>query len=160
MSIERIILLLGLGNILMRDDGVGIHALKALEPWPWSCPGVIVRARDGGTLGLSLLPEVQDSDSLIVLDATHFGGAPGSVKTFEGAEMDRQLSGTRHSVHELALADLLAAAEFMGGRPSRRALIGVQPESIDWGLTPTDAVAGALPEVLASARELVERWSR
>ena len=48
----------------------------------------------------------------------------------------------------------------MGAKPARRALIGVQPESIDWGLTPTDIVAAALPEVLAVARELVERWAR
>ncbi len=159
MSAERTILLLGLGNILMRDDGIGVHALQALEPWPRSYPGVIVRTRDGGTLGLSLLPEVEDSDSLIVVDATNFGGAPGTVKTFEGAEMDRQLLGARHSVHELALADLLAAAEFMGAKPARRALIGVQPESIDWGLMPTDTVAAALPQVLATARDLVERWA-
>ena len=91
MSDERTILLLGLGNVLMRDDGIGVHALQALDPWPQTAPGVLVRTRDGGTLGLSLLPEVEDADSLIVLDATRFGGVPGTVKTFEGAEMDRQL---------------------------------------------------------------------
>ena len=63
-------------------------------------------------------------------------------------------------MHELALSDLMAAAEFMGAKPERRALVGVQPESIDWGLEPTETVAAAMPRMLGAVRELVERWTR
>jgi hydrogenase maturation protease len=158
MRPEKTILLLGLGNSLMRDDGIGIHVVNALDPWPY--PQQDVRVRDGGTLGLSLLPEVQSCGALIVVDAAMIGATPGSVKTFEGPEMDAQLAGKKHSVHELALSDLMAAAEFMGARPERRALVGVQPEIIDWGLTPTETVAAAMPRILGAVHELVERWRR
>ena len=58
------------------------------------------------------------------------------------------------------LSDLLAAAEIMGAKPSRRALVGVQPENIDWGLAPTETVAAAMPRILGAVHELVERWTR
>ncbi len=151
------ILVLGLGNTLMQDDGLGVHAATGLELWAENREGV--RVRDGGTLGLSLLPEVESCSALIVLDAAMLGGAPGDVRTFEGDAMDAQLSGKKYSVHEVALFDLLAAAELMGGKPARRALVGVQPQCIDWGLEPTAAGAGAIPQMHAAVRELVERWS-
>jgi hydrogenase maturation protease len=155
---KRSILVLGLGNVLMRDDGVGVHAANALGSWAEECAGVVVR--DGGTLGLSLLPEVETCAGLIVLDAAMLRMNPGSVKTFEGAEMDAQLSGKKYSVHEVALFDLLAAAELLGAKPNRRALIGVQPDIVDWGLEPTSAVAAAIPEIHAAVRALVERWAQ
>jgi hydrogenase maturation protease len=158
MRPDKTILLLGLGNSMMRHDGIGVHVVNALDPWPG--PQQDVRVRDGGTLVLSLLPEVESCDALIVVDAAMIGATPGSVKTFEGREMDAQLAGKRHSVHELALSDLMAAAEFLGARPERRALVGVQPENIDWGLEPTETVADAMPRILGAVRELVERWTR
>ncbi len=161
MPAERSILVLGLGNVLMQDDGVGVHAANALEASLDFCvegrEGVVIR--DGGTLGLSLLPEVEDCAGLIVLDAAMLSAPPGTVKTFEGAAMDAQLSGKKYSVHEVALFDLLAAAELLGGKPERRALIGVQPEIIDWGLEPTPAVAAAIPKMHEAIRDLVERWT-
>ena len=161
MSAGRSILVLGLGNILMQDDGVGVHAANALEAsldsWDYGRDGVVIR--DGGTLGLSLLPEVEACGGLIVLDAAILSACPGTVRTFEGAAMDAQLSGKKYSVHEVALFDLLAAAELLGSKPERRALIGVQPEIVDWGIEPTPAVAAAIPEIHAAVRELVERWN-
>lgn len=157
MRTERAILVLGLGNTLMQDDGVGVHAANAFASLAESRHGVVVR--DGGTLGLSLLPEVESCRGLIVLDAAMLGARPGEVKTFEGAAMDAQLSGKKHSVHEVALFDLLAAAELMDGKPERRALIGVQPQCVDWGLAPTPAVAAAIPDIHAAVRELIARWA-
>lgn len=157
MPAERSILVLGLGNVLMQDDGVGVHAANALGHWVEGRDSVVVR--DGGTLGLSLLPEVEACSGLIVLDAAMLSAPPGTVKAFEGAAMDAQLSGKKFSVHEVALSDLLAAAELLGGKPERRALIGVQPEVVDWGLEPTPAVAAAIPKMHEAVRDLVERWS-
>ncbi len=157
MPSERSILVLGLGNTLLQDDGVGVHAANAFASGVETGEGVVVR--DGGTLGLSLLPDVEACRGLIVLDAAMLGARPGEVKTFEGAAMDAQLSGKKHSVHEVALFDLLAAAELMGGKPERRALIGVQPQCVDWGLAPTAAVAAAIPEIHSVVRELIDRWT-
>ena len=118
-----------------------------------------MRVLDGGTLGLSLLPEVESCRALIVFDAAMFGDEPGGVRTFAGAEMDAQLSGKKNTVHEVALFDLLATAELLGSKPALRALIGVQPEYVDWGLKPTPAVATAIPHMRRAARELIERWA-
>ena len=152
---ERPILILGLGNVLMWDDGAGVHALRDFAP-PGSRSAVLL---DGGTLGLTLLPEVESCSALIVFDAAVIGAAPGEVRSFVGAEMDAQLSGRKTSVHEVALVDLLGAAELLGAKPERRALIGVQPERIDWGLEPTAKIAAALPAMRVAAREIIGSWA-
>lgn len=154
MSMARPVLVLGIGNVLMQDDGAGVHATYEFAP-----DDDAVRVIDGGTLGLSLLPEVESCRALIVFDAAMFGAEPGAVRTFAGAEMDAQLSGKKSTVHEVALFDLLATAELLGRKPALRALIGVQPECVDWGLSPTPAVATAITQMRRAARELIARWA-
>jgi hydrogenase maturation protease len=155
MSDGRPILLLGIGNVLLQDDGVGVHAVNSFA----ILDANRIRLCDGGTLGLSLLPEVEACSGLIVLDAAMIGEAPGVVKTFVGDAMDAQLAGKKFSVHELALYDLLAAADLLGGKPARRALIGAQPQCVDWGLDPTPALAAAIPIMQAAARGLIGSWT-
>ncbi len=153
------VLVLGLGNVLLTDDGVGIHVIRTLErtlrgrsrPPP-------VRLCDGGTLGLNLLFELDSVDALIAVDAMDLGAAPGTVRTLDQAALDARLCGKRGSVHELALADLLAAAELTGRRPARRALVAIQPGSTDWGLEPTAPVAAAIPAACGLIQELLEDW--
>ncbi len=148
-------LVLGIGNSLLTDDGVGIHVIQALEPH--AAPHFIVR--DGGTIGLALLPEIEDADHLIAVDAMELGEAPGTMRVFIGAEMDRALSGVKRSAHEVALADLLMAAALSDALPERRALIGIQPDCLTWGLEPTEAVAAAIPAAVRQALALAESWT-
>ena len=147
------VLVLGLGNSLMTDDGIGPCAVAALAPRAG------VRLMDGGTCGLSLLPEIEGCAALIVIDAFADGAAPGTVSVHEGAAMDAALRGVKSTAHEVALADLMDAAHVTVGRPARRALIGVAPARVAVGLEPTPAVAAALPAVLAAAESLIERWT-
>lgn len=149
------VLVLGIGNVLMTDDGAGVHAARGFDPLDHEALKVL----DGGTLGLSLLTEVESCAALIVFDAASFGAEPGAVRTFTGEDMDAQLSGKKKTAHEVALFDLLATAELLGRKPERRALIGVEPDRIEWGLEPTPAVASALPEMRRAARELIESWA-
>jgi len=149
------VLVLGIGNVLMRDDGAGVHAAQDFA----QSVEEGVRVLDGGTLGLSLLPEVESCSALIVFDAANFGAEPGAIRTFAGDAMDAQLSGVKSTAHEVALSDLLAAADLLGRKPERRALIGVQPETIEWGLEPTPSVASALPAMRRAAHELIEGWA-
>jgi hydrogenase maturation protease len=149
------VLILGVGNVLMSDDGAGVHAARGFE----SSDPQGLRVLEGGTLGLSLLAEVESCAALIVFDAARFGAEPGSVRTFAGEEMDAQLSGKKKTAHEVALFDLLATAELLGRKPERRALIGVEPELIEWGTEPTEVVAAAIPEMRRAARQLIESWS-
>ena len=153
------VLILGLGNVLLTDDGVGVHVIRTLERTlrGRSRPPA-VRLCDGGTLGLNLLFELDSVDALIAVDAMDLGAAPGTVRTLDQAALDARLCGKRSSVHELALADLLAAAELTGRRPARRALVAIQPGSTDWGLEPTAPVAAAIPAACRIIQDLLEDW--
>ena len=104
------ILVLGLGNTLLTDDGIGLHVIAALEQAVPKESAARIVILDGGTLGLSLLPEIEAATALIVVDAANFGGAPGEVRVFDEAAMDAQLGAAKTSAHELALADLIGAA--------------------------------------------------
>jgi hydrogenase maturation protease len=152
-----IVLVLGMGNRLCSDDAAGPLAIDRLQAECLEVPKVAYR--DGGTMGLALLPEIEDAAALIAIDAAQFGAAPGSVRVFEGDAMDRQVGARKRSAHELALADLLAAAAFNGRLPPRRALVAVQPESTDLGLEPTPAVRSALQPLCDAVRELIARWA-
>ncbi|MDE2297959.1 MAG: hydrogenase maturation protease, partial [Burkholderiales bacterium] len=92
-------------------------------------------------------------------DAALFGAAPGTVRVFEGAAMDEQLGGRKRSAHEVALADLMAAAAFNGWLPARRALVAVEPASTALGLALTPAVDAALPRLCTAVNELLDRWT-
>ena len=151
-------LVLGVGNTLLTDDGIGVHVAEHLK----SGTGLDrdIRILDGGTLGLSLLPDVEAATALIVVDAAEIGERPGQLRVFENSNMDRQLSGKKRTVHEVAVADLLAAAALTGRLPGDRALIAIQPASTDWGLEPTPAVRQAIPRACDAVASLIKRWKR
>lgn len=161
MSQEKTILVLGLGNVLRSDDGVGVHVVWALAPRTLEPRGGSrICLRDGGTLGLALLPEIEAVQGLIVVDAARFGGAPGEVRVFEAAAMDEQLGVARGSAHEVALSDLMGAARLNDSLPNKRALVGVAPDSMGWGLEPTPAVAASVPAACAAVEEILTRWTQ
>ena len=150
----RTALILGLGNRLLADDAAGPLVIDLLEN---DIPDDVVLC-DGGTAGLNLLPEIEDCCALIAVDAARFGEDAGTVRTFEGEEMDRQMAGLKSTAHEVALADLISAAKLMGACPEQRALVAVEPENIGIGLEPTPAVARAIPEMAAAVRNILNRW--
>lgn len=154
MPLNDSVLVLGLGNRLLCDDAAGPLAVDALAA---SCEGAAA-FRDGGTIGLSLLPQIEDAAAFIAVDAALFGAEPGTVRVFEGAAMDEQLGGRKRSAHEVALFDLMAAAALNGRLPVRRALVAVEPASTALGLEPTAAVAAAIPRLCSAVTELLSRW--
>lgn len=151
------IMVLGIGNTLLQDEGAGIHAMRQLQMESASFAGV--EFMDGGTLSFTLAGPIGDVDCLLVIDAAELGGQPGTVEVFAGSEMDRFLGSNRKcSVHEVSLLDLLAVTHLTDSLPPQRALIGIQPEVLDWGELPSAAVELALPIACAKARELIRRW--
>jgi len=151
------VLVLGLGNVLLTDEGAGVHVVKQLAE---AHPGMPeVEFMDGGTLSFTLANAIVATDSLIVVDTAALGAEPGTVQVFEGDAMDHFVStGPKSSVHEVSLADLLAIAALEGLLPRRRALVGIQPQDFDWGDWPTEAVANALPNACDTVMEIVRRW--
>lgn len=150
------ILVLGIGNTLLTDDGFGVHVINAIAAEPVRAPNVLLR--DGGTLGLSLLPDIEDSARLIVVDAGEIGAEPGEMRVYFGAEMDAHLSTCKGTVHEVAMTDLLQAARMSGHPPHEQALIVVQPAETGWGEAPTDAVAAAIPRACAAIEQVIANW--
>ncbi|EEW25308.1 hydrogenase maturation protease [Rhodobacter ferrooxidans] len=157
-TVRQPTLILGIGNTLLSDDGIGVHVALAIEAQAGQIAQP-VRVRDGGTIGLSLLAEIDPGGALIAVDAMELHAPPGTMLVFVGADMDQQLRGTKRSAHEVALADLMQAAEFSGIGPARRALVAIQPEVTTWGLAPTPAVAAAIPQAVAAIRALLQGWA-
>ena len=150
-------LVLGIGNTLLTDEGIGIHVLNALQQLD---PGIEnVEYMDGGTLSFTLAEPIQSCDNLIVIDASEIGRPPGSVETFENESMDHFVTtGNKKSVHEVSLVDVLSMALLSGSLPGRRALLGIQPHSFDWGERPSRDVENAIPEACDRVQELITKW--
>jgi hydrogenase maturation protease len=155
------VLVMGVGNTLLQDDGIGVHVTESLRSEAHA--GRVVgdpdlELVDGGTIGLSLLPDLEDAAAVIIVDASEIGEQPGTVRIFRDREIDQQLSGKQRTVHEVALADLFAAAAIRGRSPARRALIAIQPGCTDWGLEPTPDVLAAIPGACAAVTNLARQW--
>jgi hydrogenase maturation protease len=151
----KTIAVVGIGNSLLTDDGAGIHTLERFAEGNTNDD---VFCLDGGTVGLALLDRLSDLDGLVALDAMKLGLRPGTVTVLEGEEMDAHLLNQHGSVHEVGLSDLMDAMRLRGDLPLKRALIGIEPQDMDWGTRPTEAVAAALPEAAAHAHQLVRNW--
>ncbi|HUW36535.1 MAG TPA: hydrogenase maturation protease [Rhodocyclaceae bacterium] len=150
-------LVLGLGNTLLQDEGVGIAAMNAVRAQHGESEGLAFV--DGGTLSFALAGPIAEADALIVLDAAELDAAPGTVRCWIGEAMDRFLGSSRkRSVHEVGLLDLMALALLDDRLPARRALIAVQPETIAWGETLSPAVAAAVALMCEHAARLIGRW--
>ncbi len=152
----RTTLILGIGNNLLTDEGVGVHVAWYLQEHHPDTPGVTFL--DGGTLSFTLAEPIAEHDNLIIVDAARFGEPAGTVRCLEGEDMDRYLTGNRHSVHEVSLMDLFDIARLSGTFPQRRALIGVEPASLDWGDFPSAVVAATIGPVAEMALALAARW--
>ncbi|WP_324781096.1 HyaD/HybD family hydrogenase maturation endopeptidase [Thiobacillus sedimenti] len=151
-------LVLGIGNTLLTDEGVGVHVLQALEPELGHRDDVTLL--DGGTLSFTLAGPIEEADALIVVDAANIKTRPGEWALLEGNDMDAFLMANRKaSVHEVGLTDLRAIALLAGHWPAKRAMLAIQPAVIDWGEAPTPAVAAAIPPVCAAIVEQIRTWN-
>ncbi len=149
-------LVLGIGNTLLSDEGVGIHVIDYLQRQHPPLAGVTYL--DGGTLSFTLAGEIEDADNLIVVDAAQLGAQPGAVQCMTGAGMDHFLGVAKRSVHEVGLLDLLDIARLTETLPENRALVGIQPDLIDWGEQPTAAVSSAIPIAANHICDLIAAW--
>lgn len=142
---------LGLGNILHRDDGVGAQIICRLRADP-RVPADVSLV-EGGTLGLELLPYIWDCARLIVIDAIDVGESPGTLVRIKGAELS--LLPGNSSVHQLGVSDLLVALRMLAERQPEVVLLGVQPENTDWSSELSSSIAAAVDSLVeATIREL------
>lgn len=149
-------LILGIGNTLLTDEGAGIHALNFLQSEHSNIPNLTFL--DGGTLSFTLSCWIEDCSNLIVFDAAELQQPAGTVMSFVGDEMDTFLGNTKRSAHEIGLLDLIDIARITESLPINRALIGIQPEVMSWGMHPSAAVANSLDQAVNQAVALIKQW--
>jgi hydrogenase maturation protease len=157
MRRARDVTVLGLGNVLLSDDGVGVHVARSLAMNPGAPSGL--RALDGGTLGFRLAETFSRSDSLLFVDAALFGAPPGAMRLLRERELHEHVRrGDRLSAHEAGLVDLLTMAMAEGWKPAHLALLGVQPKRIDWGVELSEPVAQVVPTVCRAVIQTTLSW--
>jgi hydrogenase maturation protease len=141
------LLVLGLGNLLCGDDGLGVAAVERLTASYEAPEGV--RVVDGGTLGLSLLPYLEEAEAAILVDAIRDDLPPGSLVRLEGDEVAPAVAA-RLSVHQIGVADLLEGARWLGRFPATLVLLGLVPRTLDLSLERSEPVEEHLPELVES----------
>jgi hydrogenase maturation protease len=166
-------IVLGLGNTLNRDEGLGVHALKMLEerlclpPTPEGSPRGALRETDGGedllefldggVLGLNLLPLVEESSHLLVLDAVNARREPGTVIELKRDEIPLY-SGIKLSDHQVTFQEVLGLASFRGKLPPHLHLVGLQPADLATGVELSPLITAAMPQVIERAIAILGSW--
>lgn len=145
MSDRVPLLILGLGNVLLGDDGVGAAAVARLRD-EYDHPEC-VHVLDGGTLGLALLPYVEEAEAVILVDAIRDDGPAGTFVRLDGDDVAPAVA-TRLSPHQVGVADLLDGARWRERYPDRVVLLGLVPESIDLGVGLSAPVAANLDQLV------------
>ncbi len=149
------ITVLGIGNILLSDEGFGVRAVEELLRRYRFPAGVQVL--DGGTLGMDLLRFLAGTQRLLVIDAIAGGGPPGTFYRFAGDEVQAYFR-EKVSLHELGIKDVLAVLASTGRPVAEVVVIGIQPASLDVGLELTPVAAAALEGAVAAAVAELARW--
>ncbi len=155
MTAAMDVLVLGIGNTLLSDEGVGVRLAAAVAAGGLPAG---VRVVDGGTIGLALAPVVERAGALLVLDAARMGRAPGALHLVEGEDFDAFLHSRPATPHDVGLADLVRALALAGTLPPRRALLAIEPELLSLGDALSPAVAAALPAARAVVADVLARW--
>ena len=146
---------LGLGNVLMSDDGLGPAVLRAFDEQ--YAVGTDVTVVDLGTPGLDLSPWLADAERVILIDTVNAPLPPGSIRLYEKDDLLRQTPGVRVSPHDPGVKETLMALEFAGRSPRDVVLVGIVPEVTTMGLELTPAVAAAVPPAVLAVVKALER---
>jgi len=137
------IVVIGVGNLLLKDEGIGIHTIKVLQEI--NLPPDIELV-DGGT-SPDLIAYTRVGDKIIIIDAAKAGGEPGSVYRFEPEDLAAG-KGTLTSAHEMGVAENLKLMTLTGNKPRETVIIGIEPKDIDWGTELSPEIQGKLPEII------------
>lgn len=149
------VLVLGIGNLVMSDDAVGVLVAQRLQQGYRFADNVEIV--DGGTLGLDLLPKLENITNLILIDAVETGKKAGTCVRLCGQDLPIALQ-TKVSPHQMGLKDLLAVSELMGHSPKEMVLIGVQPGSIEMSIGLTPEVQAQFDTLISSVLAELAHW--
>lgn len=152
---ENSIVVLGVGNILLTDEGLGVHVVEDLKANYTFTPQISLI--DGGTMGMELLTYMRGMKKILLIDAVNGGEAPGTIYEFPHRELEQYF--TDHiSVHEVGMQDILRIRAIQENPLEDAIVIGVEPESLDVGFEPSAPVQKALPEVKERVLRVLRKW--
>jgi hydrogenase maturation protease len=147
--------LLGIGNLLMGDEGVGIHALKTLRESYTFSPEI--NYIDGGTTGLDLIPFFENCKKMIIIDAVDFQKEPGYLELLNNNEIQYRFN-TKLSLHHAGLSDVLSVLQLQDIPFPEMVLIGVQPKIIEMGMELSEAITEKYPEIISTIIDTLINW--
>jgi len=153
LSTLQDIKILGIGNTVRQDEGVGVHLLQTLEN---KLPAEI-ELIDGGTLGLALLDFVEKTKKLLILDAVEAGKEPGEVVVWRKEQVPYFMA-SKMSIHQVGFAEVLNLAKFRDNYPEDIVVIGIQPQCLDWGTELSEPVQQSLSSALQQVFLVLEEW--
>jgi hydrogenase maturation protease len=154
---EKRKVILGLGNLLQKDEGFGIHAISLFEERLTPNLKEQFELIDGGVLGLNLLPLIEETSHLLVFDAIDAGRPAGTIVEMTGAEIPLY-TNVKLSEHQVSFQEILGLAKFRGSIPENLHLIGVQPADLSTGLSLSPPVENALDGVVQRAINFLQTW--
>jgi hydrogenase maturation protease len=137
------IVVIGVGNLLLRDEGIGIHAVQALQELDLPAD---VKLVDGGT-SPDLIAYTRAGDKLIIVDAARAGGEPGTIYRFKPEDLAGERGGLA-SAHELGVVENLNLMSLTGNEPGEIVIIGIEPKEIDWGTELSAALQQKVPDIV------------
>ncbi|MCC6363751.1 MAG: hydrogenase maturation protease [Bryobacterales bacterium] len=152
------VLVLGIGNVLLQDDGVGLRLLEHVEETAGPAPDC--EFVDGGTQGIALLGYLAGREKLVVLDAIGLGGEPGTVHVLRGYDLEGLRARRATTSHEGNALELLAMAKLLGEEPGEVVIVGVEPAAVRTGIGLSGPVQAALPRAAAAVRDILEGMRR
>lgn len=155
MTEAQLKVVLGLGNLLNRDEGLGVQALKVLDAQLGPQPDL--ELLDGGVLGLNLLILVEECSHLLILDAVDARKPAGTVIELSKYQIPLY-AGVKLSQHQITFQEVLGLAKMRGKLPEFLHLIGIQPEDLSIGLDLSPTVTRGMPEMISRAKDRLREW--
>ncbi len=143
-SKEKKIVVLGVGNLLLSDEGVGVHVANRLMEIPLPSEVEVI---EGGTDGFSLMDVVMRADSLIVIDAVKGGAPPGSIYRFDIEDCSHYLDFYKTSVHQINILEVINLSKLIGHTP-KTTIIGVEPRSLEIGMELSPIIQAKIPKII------------
>ena len=154
MSNNRVTIL-GLGNILMQDEGIGVHTANLLKKKYTFNPDIDII--DGGTIGTDLLPYFENSDKVLIIDAVNFEEKPGYIGIIKNDEILATIT-SKISLHHLGLSDVLSVIKLLEITPAEICLVGIKPFCMELGLDVSDEMKKLMDKVITSVLMKLHEW--
>jgi hydrogenase maturation protease len=140
------------GNLLLSDEGVGVHVAQQMMTMDWPPEVHVV---DGGTDGFGLAHVILQADRMILIDAVKGGGTPGSIYRFDIKDCPPYPDIFKTSVHQISILEVINLSGLIGSTP-QTTIIGVEPMSLEMGMQLSPEVKAKIPKVIQMIREEVE----